>query len=120
MTSMPNDPERIDTIAIRLANKFLNQLFDFCNQKNYFVYVGSLAEIMDWSYEFHQQYDHKIKDWETFGTSNENIFNAVSQDEFLIAWGNHRIAKFYEQNANHPRKFITRAGAKLFVDNITK
>ena len=120
MTTCANDIEQIDTIAIRLANKFLNPLFDFCNQKNYFVYIGSLAEIMDWSYEFYNQYEHKLKNWQNFVSSNENVFDAVSQDEFLIAWGNNRIQQFYEQNANHKRKFITRAGAKLFVENIIR
>ena len=120
MTPSLTEAGQIDTIAIRLASKFLNPLFDFCSQKNYFVYIGSLAEIMDWSYEFFYLYDQKLQDWKNFESSNENIFNAESKDEFLLAWGNNRIQQFYEQNAHHPKKFITRAGAKLFVENIVK
>jgi len=116
MTPDVNDSGQIDTIAIRLANRFLNPLFDFCNKKNYFIYIGSLAEIMDWSYEFYHQYDHKLRDWEIFESSHENIFNAASKDEFLLAWGSNRIKQFYEQNANHPKNFIGKAmNGKLFV-----
>ena len=116
MSPSSTDSTQIDTIAIRLAKNFLNPLFDFCNQKNYFVYIGSLAEIMDWSYEFYNLYEHKIRDWKNFESSNENIFNAVNEDEFLIAWGNSRIQQFYEENAHHPKKSMTKVGAKLFVD----
>jgi len=120
MTPLLTDSERVDEIAVRLANKFLTQLFNFCNQKNYFVYVGSLAEIMDWSYEFFNQYDKKISDWKNFEASNENIYDAATRDEFLIAWGNERIQQFYIEHAHHPRKIMTKAGVKLFVENITR
>jgi len=84
-------------IATRLADKFLKPLLDFYNAKNYSVYIGSLTEIIDWSFEFYNEYHLKLNDWGTFETSSENIYEAANREEFLIAWGNNRIQLFYTQ-----------------------
>ena len=90
-------PDEISNIAASLADEFLKPLFDFCNERNYFVYIGSLAEIMDWSCEFYAQYHHKLADWEKFEHSQDNIFRARSKAEFLKAWGSNRIKLFYSE-----------------------
>ena len=103
MSHSNNHSEQIEMIAARLADQFVKPLFDFRNEKSYFTYIGSLAEILDWSYEFHNLYSYQMEDWESFLASKENIYHAVSRDEFLIAWGKSRIKQFYAQNENHRR-----------------
>jgi len=74
-----------------LSDNFVKPLFDFRDEKNYPAYVKSLAEILNWSLEFYQQYHHKLKDWEAFEKSADNIYDAVNPNDFLIAWGQKRI-----------------------------
>ena len=98
-TDQIGDTDPIESIAACLASKFLKPLYHFCNEKNYFVYVGCLSEILDWSREFYNQYFHNKNDWEAFEETRDNIFNGVHRDDFLIEWGHKRIKKFFSQNA---------------------
>jgi len=92
---LKNNNGQLDIIAFYLASNFLKPLFNFFEEKNYFVYVGCLAEIIDWAEEFYTQYHHKLNNWETFEKSKENVYNAVNKDEFLHAWGNERMNEFF-------------------------
>ena len=92
-----NHPDHITVIAVRLADHFVKPLYEFNKERNYFVYVGCLSEILDWSAEFYKQYNHKLNNWEDFVKSKDNIYDAVSEENFLISWGNDRIKKFYAQ-----------------------
>jgi len=98
IVSSSNDTDQVGLFAVCLADNFLKPLYDFCNERNYFVYVGCLAEILDWSQEFYNRYHHKLNNWEAFEKSRENIFSAVNRDDFLIAWGYKRIEQFFSQN----------------------
>ena len=47
IVSSSNDTDQVGLFAVCLADNFLKPLYDFCNERNYFVYVGCLAEILD-------------------------------------------------------------------------
>jgi len=103
--------DKIGMIAACLTDNFLKPLYDFSNEKNYFGYLGSLAEISDWSHEFYNEYYHTLEDWEAFQDSKENVYKAINWNDFLIAWGHERIRQFFDQNTSQPG---------YFTDNIFK
>jgi hypothetical protein len=101
----------IKMIANRLAEKFMEPLFVFSKEKNYSAHIGGFAEIPDWSREFYDQYHDKIIYLERFKWSNDNIYNVVTPDCLIVAFGRDRIKKFYAQNANHATYFLEKYSA---------
>lgn len=95
-----SDGNQVNRIATRLADKFVKPLFDFCNEKNYSVYLKSLDEILNWAYEFYAEYYPKLNDWEAFEGTKDNIFNSINRDDFLMAWGDKRMKQFIAENSN--------------------
>ena len=93
-----NHTAQICEIANRLADNYVKPLYNFCTEKNYYVYIGILIEIIDWAHEFDEQYQDKINDWEAFKKSSDNIYTAATPYEFLMAWGNDRANKFFISN----------------------
>ncbi len=89
-----NQTDLIDTIADRLVENFVEPLFEQSREKNYFVYLGTVAEIMSWSQELHDTYYQQLLDWENFKTSSGNIYQAATRDDFIIAWGRDKIKKY--------------------------
>lgn len=93
-----NANDHIRLIASSLADKFVKPMYDANCEKNYFVYVGCLSEILNWSGEFYNSYFHKMHDWKSFETSKDNIYNAVDRDDFLLAWGCTKVRQFFATN----------------------
>lgn len=89
-----NQTDLIDTIADRLVEHFVEPLFEMSTEKNYFVYLGTVAEIMSWSQELHEKYYQQLLDWENFKISDGNIYHAANRDDFIVAWGKERIRKY--------------------------
>jgi hypothetical protein len=94
-----NNHEQIDMIATCFADNFVKEVYDFQNEKSYSAYVKSLSEIFNWAHEFYIEYNHKMKDWESFEKSQDNIYNVNTMEDFQIAWGNQRIKQFFDQHA---------------------
>jgi len=92
------DSDEIGMIAACLSDNYLKILYDFCNGRNLFGYIGCLSEISDWSHEFYREYYDKMNEWEVFEESDDNIYNAVSWDDFLIEWGFNRFKKFLDEH----------------------
>jgi hypothetical protein len=84
----------IGIIATLLAAHFVKPLYNYCSEKKYHSYVNCLSEIIDWTYEFYEQYSNKLGDWENFVTSKDNIYKAADPSDFISAWGQTRISKF--------------------------
>ena len=96
INSHPNNhTAQIGEIANLLADNFVKPLYHCCTEKNYYVYIGILTEIINWAHEFYDQYQDKLEDWEAFKKSGDNIYNAATRHEFLVAWGNARANKFF-------------------------
>jgi hypothetical protein len=91
-----NQTDLIDTIADRLVENFAEPLFDLSIEKNYFVYLGTVAEIMSWSGELYDNYYQQLLDWENFKVSRGNTFHAITRDDFIIAWGKERMKKYMQ------------------------
>lgn len=90
-----NHFDQVSEIANCLADNFVKPLYNFCTQKSYYVYSGILTEIIDRAQEFHEQYQDKLNDRETFEKSDDNIYDATTPHEFLVTWGNARTDKFF-------------------------
>ena len=105
-TQTKNHVDFIKMVANSLAKIYIEPLFELCTEKSQAIHIGGLAEILDWSREFHDQYYDKIIDWETFKCSNDNIYNAATLDSLIIEFGRDRIKKFYAQNLNHTTYFL--------------
>lgn len=93
-----NDP--VAAIAVCLITHFAKPVYDFYNGKSYRLYVKSMEEIIDWSFEFHTQYYHRLKDWDAFKVSDDNIYNAADRESFLVSWGDCRIKEFFIHQEN--------------------
>jgi hypothetical protein len=94
-----NNKEQIDMIATCLADNFVKKIYNLQNEKSYSAYVKSLSEIFHWAHEFYIEYNHKLKNWESFGKSGDNIYKAASREAFQIAWGNERMQIFTDQHS---------------------
>jgi len=92
-------------VASCLAKNYLAPLFDFTKEKSYSAHVGGLAEILDWSKEFCDQYYTKITNWEMFRWSSDNIYKACTLDDLIVSFGRERLKKFYDQNENRINYF---------------
>lgn len=101
MTAFPLiNSDHIGMIAACLTDNFLQPLYNFSNEKNYFGYLGTLSEINDWSHQFYSEYNHTLMDWETFQHSEDNIYHAVNWNAFLVAWGHNKMNEFFAENAD--------------------
>jgi hypothetical protein len=109
MTMRPdslNNKKQIDLIATCLADNFVKKIYNLQNEKSYSAYVKSLSEIFHWAHEFYIEYNHKIKDWESFGKSGDNIYKATTREAFQIAWGNERMQIFTDQHSKNSSQEI--------------
>ncbi len=59
MTSAEQQIDFIKMVAGRLSERFLEQMFFFYRKRNYSIHVGALAEILNWSEEFCDEYYNK-------------------------------------------------------------
>jgi hypothetical protein len=105
MRSYPlNNKEQIDMIATCLADNFVKKIYDFQNEKSYSAYIKSLSENFQWDHELYIEYNNKMKDWEKFEKSIDNIYNVNTMEDFQIAWGNERISQFFNQHAKNTER----------------
>ena len=89
----------IDMVSQQLAESFVKRLIQLGTERKYDNYAGSLEEILKWSWEFFDFYYDKFQNWKLFQETEENIFNADSPQEFIIAFGHARFIKFCVENA---------------------
>ena len=92
-------------VANHLAKNFIASLLELTKEESYSGSIGGLAEIIDWSKEFCDQYQDKITHWEMFRQSSDNIYNAFTIDDLIICFGKERLRKFYTQIGNHADYF---------------
>lgn len=107
--------DQIGMIAACLTDNFLKPLYNFSNEKNYFGYLGSLAEISDWSHEFYDEYGLSLNDWESFQSSGKNIYKSPNWNDFLVAWGTERIREFFARNIHQPGYFSENIFRSTFI-----
>lgn len=88
-----NDSIEIGMYAACFADYYLNEVY----QKSNNGYIAALDEITAWAHEFYNSYYEKLKDWETFEQGTENIYHAACWDDFVIAWGKDRLAKYLSE-----------------------
>src|SRR5215204_2658918 len=101
----------IDIVIDLLVEHFVKPLNQLSREKNYFVHVASLAEIVDWSEDFYNQYPDLPDDWETFRSSSRNIFKADNINDFVVAFGQVKFKLFCIENGNYPDYFLRKHSA---------
>jgi hypothetical protein len=87
-------------VANQLAKNLIASLLELTKEKSYPVRIGSLAEIVDWSKEFCDQYYDKVTNWEIFMRSSDNIYNAFTLDDLIVCFGKERLKKFCTETEN--------------------
>ena len=86
--------DRMNCITACLADTILRPLCDFGNSRNLFGYVGALEIVGEWAKEFYTQYYSKMEDWDSFEESEDNIYNAMTWDDFTTYWANDRFKQY--------------------------
>ena len=93
MKRLPNE-EKINFLHMvsgQLVEYFARPLFDLSKEKNYHALVCTTEQIIDWSHDLSDKYYSKTTDWNKFRSSKENIFEADSMEEFVLAFGKERF-----------------------------
>ena len=101
----------IKMVANRLAAKFMKQLSALNNLKNYSTLIGGFAEILEWSEEFHNLFFDKIGDWELFRRSSDNIHNANTLDDLIVAYGENKLKNFHVHDRDNSNYFLEKYAA---------
>jgi hypothetical protein len=105
VTQTKQQTDFIKMVANHLAKNFIASLLELTKEKSYSANMGGLAEIIDWSKEFCDQYYYKVTNWEMFKWSSDNIYNAFTLDDLIVCFGKERLRKFYAQIENHTEYF---------------
>ncbi|MBI2285150.1 MAG: hypothetical protein HYU71_15670 [Bacteroidetes bacterium] len=85
-----NDSIEIGMYAACLADNFMTELYE----KSQRGYIAALDELTAWAHEFYNSYYEKLKDWDSFEQSSDNIYQSACWDDFVIEWGKNRLAKY--------------------------
>jgi hypothetical protein len=85
------DSEQLAMITACLSDTILKSLYQFGNERNLFGYIGTLSIIAEWAKEFYHSYYFKMKEWDTFEESVDNIYNVDTWDDFLVYWSNDKL-----------------------------
>jgi hypothetical protein len=92
--------DTMNCITACLADTVIRPLYDFGKTRNLFDYVAALEIVGEWAKEFYAQYYPKIDDWDSFEISEDNIFDAMSWDDFATFWVNDRFKKYKSEFEN--------------------
>jgi hypothetical protein len=84
------DVQEIGMLAACIADTVIEPLYEYGRAAG-FGYIGTLDLISSWAIEFYRQYNNKMKDWETFEGSPDNIFHAICWDDFVISWAQEKV-----------------------------
>jgi len=123
MEHTTKNSEVIDEIALRLADVFVKEVYQFYNHKSYSTYKKSLAEILHWAFEFSIEHQYKLKDLDVTDNSKTNLHKVSDPEDFLIVWGKERMALFLKQHRGkyllmphyHVKMYRTGAPPGLYV-----
>ena len=88
----------VEMVARQLTAKFMTQLSQLCNRKNYFTHAGILVEMFDWSLEFFDLY------YEEFG----NFSEATDVEESVMAFGHGKFHGLFMLKSHLDYYFISR------------
>ena len=105
------DARFIEMVADRLAQKFIKRLFLLQKERNYYVYIGGLAEMLDWSIEFSDQYYDKIISSKSYAAGSDTADKTAALDALIVAFGNEKIKHFYAQRNKYPSYYIKKYSA---------
>ena len=108
ITQTKQQTDFIKMVAILLAKNFIAPLFELTKEKSYSAHIGGLAEILDWSNEFCDQYYDNVLNWEMFRSSSNNIYNAYTLDDLIVSFGREILKNFHTQPENHTNYFMNR------------
>ncbi|MEP7377607.1 MAG: hypothetical protein ABI675_29655 [Chitinophagaceae bacterium] len=88
----------LSMIAACLSDNYMLELYEFLRPLGK-GYADALGQIAIWSHDFYNAYYEKMKRWEDFEDSEDNIYKAIDWDSFLIEWGNDKLLEFKAQHS---------------------
>jgi len=94
----------IKMIANCLAKNFISSLFELTKEKSHSAQIGGLAEILDWSKEFCDQYYDKIFN-QDLPKGNHQTIQSLNLDDLIVTFGREKLKKFYSEAVNHTNYF---------------
>lgn len=94
--------EEIIRTAACMADAILKPLYDYTSSRGLNGYIGALDIVCEWTKRFYQQYYSKMKDWDSFEESEDNVYNAVCWDDFVVDWTNEQFKKLKAENDHSP------------------
>ena len=101
----------IKMVATSLMGKLIEPIFKSNKRKAFPEHVGAIAEILEWSEEFYEQYYKKTLDWQTFKLSRENIHSVTILDDLIAAFGEEKVKTFFAKHKNHQTYFLSKYSA---------
>ena len=110
--------DTMNCITACLADTILRSLYDFGNRRSLFGYVAALEILGEWAKEFYAQYHPKLNDWDSFEKSEDNIFDAMSWDDFATYWVNDRFKKYkseFENASSNGKSFGNSSFPKIII-----
>ena len=87
-----------DWVTHVLLDNCIKLFYKVSKEKNYYIQVGIIAEILDWSNEFTEIYYDKTINWDLFKNSKKNIHDAPTLYDLIIVFGQEKIKKIGSQN----------------------
>jgi hypothetical protein len=89
----------INIVAAALAAKFLPALQTLNSKKNYYSYVGNLAEILGWAKDFCERYYEMVIEADGPARSHIHCHYHDILEPLFLTFGRQRLLSFYKQNA---------------------
>ena len=102
LTQTKQQKQFINKVSERLVEIFLQPLYQTSQEKNFYVHVGLLAEIVDWSWEFFHLYHSEPCYNNIFQMRRKPHFDGDRFDEQLIAFGQRKFEKFCVDHCDYP------------------
>ncbi len=98
------DTDRMNVTVACIADTVLRPLSEFGTSRDLFGYAGALEIVAEWAKEFYTLYHAKMEDWDSFEETDENIYNAISWDEFATYWASDRLKIYLSESGSDPLK----------------
>lgn len=114
------DIDSLCQITACLADIIIKPLYTLESRRNLHDYRGILKIVTDWAKDFYNKYHEKLKDWDSFEESKQNVYNAISWDGFASCWVNDRFKRYktkIERKRGGKKWFANTSTPKIIIVN---
>jgi hypothetical protein len=100
------EEDLMNMVAGQMAKKFLAALQNISSEKNYYSYVGNLAEILEWAKDFCELHYEGFIETRVSASVHNNYHNDVVLESLITSFGRQKLLAFYKQNVSTTNYFI--------------